>query len=186
MAWQIDHSHSSISFTARHMMISKVRGSCEKFDGEIDFDEENPANSTVFVEAYLSSIDTGDEKRDAHLRSADFFNVDEHPTMTFQSTRVEQTSPNSGKLYGDLTLRDVTKEVVFDVEYAGVQKSPFGTENAGFSATTTVNRKDWNLNWNVALETGGWLVSDKITVEIELELVKVSEVEPAEAELVAA
>jgi polyisoprenoid-binding protein YceI len=186
MAWQIDTSHSHISFTVRHMMISKVRGSFEKFSGEINFDQQNPANSTVYAEIDLSSINTRDEKRDGHLRSADFFHIDEYPTMTFQGTRVEQTSPNTGKLYGDLTIRGISKPVVLDVEYSGIQKSPWGAEQAGFSATTTLNRKEWDLNWNVALETGGWLVGDTIKVEIELELIKVPETEPAAAELVAA
>jgi polyisoprenoid-binding protein YceI len=183
MAWQIDTAHSHISFVARHMMISKVRGSFDKFSGEINFDEQNPTNTTVFVEVDLSSINTREEKRDAHLRSADFFHIDEHPTMTFQSKRVEQTGTNVGKLIGDLTIRGITKEVVLDVEYIGTQKSPWGMEQAGFSATTSINRKDWGLNWNVALETGGWLVSDTINIEIELELIKVAEVE---AEVVAA
>lgn len=186
MAWQIDHAHSHISFTARHMMISKVRGSFDKFSGEINFDEDNPTNTTVYAEIDLSSINTREEKRDEHLRSADFFNVDEHPTMTFKSTRVEQTSSDSGKLYGELTIRGITKPVVLDVEYHGVQKSPWGQEQAGFSATTTINRKDWELNWNVALETGGWLVGDKIQIEIDLELIKVAETVPAEAEPVVA
>lgn len=186
MAWQIDHAHSHISFTARHMMISKVRGTFEKFSGEINFDEDNPTNSTAYVEIDLSSINTREEKRDAHLRSADFFNVDEYPTMTFKSTRVEQIEPNKGKLYGDLTIRGITKPVVLDVEYHGLQKSPWGQEQAGFSATATINRKDWELNWNVALETGGWLVGDTIQIEIDLELIKVPETVPAEAEAVAA
>jgi polyisoprenoid-binding protein YceI len=106
--------------------------------------------------------------------------------MTFKSRRVEQISPNHGKLIGDLTIRGITREVTLDVEYAGTQKAPWGAESAGFSATTSINRKEWDLNWNVALETGGWLVSDKINIEIELELIKVLEEEPVAPDLVAA
>jgi polyisoprenoid-binding protein YceI len=186
MAWQIDTAHSHIYFTVRHMMISKVRGTFETFSGEINFDEINPKNSTVYVEIDAASINTRDEKRDDHLRSPDFFSAGDYPLLTFKSKRVVQSGAQSGKLIGDLTIRDVTREVVLDVEYSGLVKSPWGTESAGFSATTSINRKDWNLNWNVALETGGWLVSDTIHIEIELELIKVPEAEPATAELVAA
>lgn len=181
MSWQLDKSHTHISFTARHMMISKVRGGFNNFDIDVNFDEENPTNTTVNVTIHTDSIDTRDEKRDDHLRSADFFDVENYPTMTFKSTKVEQINPNSGRLIGNLTIRGVTHEVALDVDYSGLIKSPFGSTSAGFSATTAINRKDWNLNWNVALETGGWLVSDQIKIEIELELVKVLEAvaEPA-------
>src|SRR5439155_16809082 len=112
------------------------------------------------------------EKRDAHLRSPDFLDVEQFPYITFKSTRVEHIDDSHGKLIGDLTIRDVTHEVVLDVEYAGQAKTPWGTTSAGFSATTKINRKDWGLNWNVALEAGGWLVSDEIKINIELELVQ--------------
>jgi polyisoprenoid-binding protein YceI len=176
MSWQVDPSHSHIYFTARHMMISKVRGSFESFDIDIDFDPQNPTNTTVSATIAADSIFTRDEKRDAHLKSPDFLNVSEYPTLTFKSKRVEQIDGNSGRLIGDLTIRGVTHEVVLAVDYAGVQKAPWGDSiSAGFSATTTINRKDWGLEWNVALETGGWLVSDQISIEIELELVQVTE-----------
>ena len=177
MSWQIDSSHSHINFTARHMMISKVRGSFESFSGTIDFDEENLTNTSVNIEVDLASVNTRDEQRDGHLKSPDFFDVENHPTMKFVSTRVEQNDGNNGRLYGQLTIKGVTKEVVLDVEYAGIAKSPWGTVSAGFSANGTINRKEWGLNWNQALETGGVLVGDKINIEIELELVKQTEAE---------
>ncbi|MBK8899996.1 MAG: YceI family protein [Anaerolineaceae bacterium] len=179
MSWQIDSSHSHVNFTARHMMISKVRGSFETFSGTVNFDEENPVNTTVDIVVDLASVNTRDAQRDGHLKSPDFFDVENHPTMRFVSTRVEQIDENNGRLIGDLTIKGVTNEVVLDVEYAGVAKSPWGTESAGFSATSALNRKDWGLNWNQALETGGVLVGDKINIEIELELVKVAETETA-------
>ena len=179
MTWQIDSSHSHINFTARHMMISKVRGSFENFSGTVNFDEQNPANTTVNVEVDLTSIATRDEQRDGHLKSPDFFDVENHPTMKFVSSRVEQIDENNGRLYGQLTIKGISKEVVLDVEYAGIAKSPWGTESAGFSATGSLNRKDWGLNWNQALETGGVLVGDKINIEIELELVKQAQAEAA-------
>lgn len=175
MTWQVDQSHSHIYFTARHMMIAKVRGGFESFDIDIDFDPQNVTNTTVSATIAADSIFTRDEKRDAHLKSPDFLNAAEYPTITFESKRVEQLDANSGRLIGDLTIRGVTNEVVLDVDYAGVQKTPWGAMNAGFSATTTINRKDWGLEWNVALETGGWLVGDQINIEIELELTQVTE-----------
>ncbi len=179
MSWQIDSSHSHINFTARHMMISKVRGSFESFSGTVNFDEANPVNTTVDIVVDLASVNTRDAQRDGHLKSPDFFAVEAHPTMHFVSTRVEQIEENNGRLIGNLTIKGVTHEVALDVEYAGVAKSPWGTESAGFSATGTLNRKDWGLNWNQALETGGVLVGDKINIEIELELVKVAETQTA-------
>jgi polyisoprenoid-binding protein YceI len=179
MTWQIDSVHSRVAFSVRHMMISKVRGRFENFSGVIDFDENNPTDSTVNVEIEAASINTRAEDRDNHLRSADFLDVENHPTLTFVSKRVEVTSDNSGKLIGDLTVRGVTNEVVLDVEYAGQAKSPWGTTSAGFSATTTINRKDWGLEWNQTLETGGVLVGDKISIDIELELIKQPETEAA-------
>jgi len=179
MSWQIDPSHSHIYFTARHMMISKVRGRFETFSGDVNFDEENPANTTVTIEVDTNSIETRDEQRDNHLKSPDFFNAAEYPVMAFRSTRVEQFDAHNGRLHGDLTIRDVTKPIVLDVEYAGTAQSPWGTTSAGFSASGELNRKEWGLNWNQALETGGVLVGDKIKIEVELELVKQLEAQPA-------
>ena len=179
MSWQIDSSHSHINFTARHMMISKVRGSFESFSGTVNFDEENQVNTTVDIVVDLTSINTQDAQRDGHLKSPDFFDVENYPTMQFVSTRVEQDDTHNGRLIGNLTIKGVTHEVALDVEYAGVAKSPWGTESAGFSANGSINRKDWGLTWNQTLETGGVLVGDKINLEIELELVKQAQAETA-------
>lgn len=185
MSWKIDPAHSHIQFSARHMMISRVRGSFDSFTGTIEFDEENPEASSVQVEIDAASINTGVEDRDNHLRSGDFLNVEHYPTLTFVSKRAEQIDEESGRLIGDLTIRGVSKEVVLDVDYRGMAKSPWGQYSAGFSASTTINRKDWGLNWNQALETGGVLVGDKVKIDIEVELIKQAE-ESGEREAVAA
>lgn len=177
MAWQIDLSHSQIQFSVRHLMISKVRGQFEQFAGTVNFDEQNPTNTTVNVTVDLNSINTRDEKRDGHLRSADFFDVENNPTMTFVSKAVEQTDEFNGRLIGDLTLHGVTKEIALDVQYSGTAKAPWGTTSAGFSAKGKLNRKDFGLNWNAALETGGVLVGDEVEIGIELEIVKQPETE---------
>jgi polyisoprenoid-binding protein YceI len=180
MNWQIDNAHSEINFSVRHMMISNVRGRFESFTGAVDFDEQNPANTTVEVKIDANSINTRESKRDNHLRSQDFLYVEKYPYLTFRSTRVEITGKNRARLVGDLTVRDQTREVTLDVEYSGQAKSPWGTTSAGFSATGSLNRKDWNLNWNQALETGGVLVGDEIKFNVEIEIVKQPE---AQAEL---
>ena len=185
MAWQIDSAHSQIQFSVKHMMISTARGTFDRFSGTVEADEQNPTAAKVDVQIEAASINTRDEKRDGHLRSPDFFNAEQYPYITFKSTRVERLDENTGKLIGNLTIRDVTKEVVLDLDYAGQAKSPWGTTSAGFSASTKINRKDWDLNWNVALETGGWLVGDQITVNIEVELVKQVPAEQPEAEVAA-
>ena len=179
MSWQIDSAHSEIQFTVRHMMISKVRGRFETFSGTVAYDEANPTNTTVDITIDTNSINTREGQRDGHLRSPDFFNTELYPAITFQSTQVEQTAENKGKLIGNLTIRDVTKEVALDVTFEGKAQSPWGTTSVGFSATTKINRKDFNLTWNQALETGGVLVGDDVTINIELELVQQAEAQPA-------
>ncbi|MDX1417842.1 MAG: YceI family protein [Candidatus Promineifilaceae bacterium] len=180
MSWQIDPVHSHIQFTVRHMMIAKVRGSFETFSGMVNFVEDNPMQSIVEVDIDAASVNTREEQRDNHLRSGDFLDVENYPQMTYVCRRIEQDDPNNGRLIGDLTIRDVTNEVVLDVHFVGKAVSPWGTESAGFEASTTISRKDWGLEWNQALETGGWLVGDKVKIDIDLEIVKVPE-EEAEA-----
>lgn len=182
MTWNIDYTHSQITFTARHMMITKVRGRFEDWAGVVNYDPDNPANTTVDITVQTGSINTKEEQRDRHLRSGDFFDAETFPAMTFKSKRVEQDDATSGRLVGDLTIRGITKEVVLDIEHTGTAKNPWGATVAAFSASAAINRKDWGLNWNVALEAGGWLVSEKINIEIEVQLQKV--VQP-EAEAVA-
>lgn len=171
-SWAIDNAHSSIEFTARHMMITKVRGSFQNFTGTVEFNEQTPANSSVNVQIEAASIQTRDEKRDGHLTSPDFLDAANHPYLTFTSKRIEVVDDTHGKIIGDLTIRGVTREVVLETEYNGQAKSPWGTTSAGFNASTKINRKDWGLNWNVALETGGVLVGEEVTIAIELEIVK--------------
>ncbi len=177
MSWKIDPSHSQITFAVRHMMISNVHGRFENFNGTFELDEQDPTRSSVEVQIDAASINTKDEKRDGHLKSPDFLNAAEFPFLTFKSTRVEKLDAQHGRIYGDLTIRGVRREAVLDVGYAGMAKSPWGTTSAGFTANTVISRSDWNLNWNVALETGGWLVGDAITINIELELVQQPELQ---------
>lgn len=179
MPFQIDQSHSEIQFSARHMMVSKVRGVFDKWDGTIALDPAAPANTSVDITIDAASINTKDAQRDGHLRSPDFLNVEQFPSVTFKSTKVEVTGDNTAKLTGDLTIVGVSKPAVLDVEYQGNAKSPWGTTSYGFSAHTKINREDWGLTWNAALETGGWLVGKEISIYIELELVQVAEPEKA-------
>jgi polyisoprenoid-binding protein YceI len=184
MSWKIDPAHAQITFSVRHMMIMNVRGHFEKFTGEVDFDEQNPALSTVDVEIEAASLNTNEPKRDAHLRSPDFLDVENFPYIEFRSKEVEVKDDRHGRITGDLTIRGVTKEVVLETEYLGQSQSPWGTTSAGFSARARINRKVWGLTWNVALETGGMLVGDEIVIDIDLEIIKQAEAEPElEAEL---
>lgn len=177
MTWNIDYAHTHLQFTARHLMISKVRGEFDRFTGEVNLDRQNPENTTVDIRVETASVNTREDKRDAHLRSADFFDAENYPVMTFKSKRVEVIDDTRARLVGDLTIRDITNEVVLNVNYEGEAKSPWGATSVGFSGKTTINRKDWGLNWNVALETGGFLVGDTIRIDIDLELVQQPEAE---------
>ncbi len=181
MNWTIDSAHSEINFSARHMMIATVRGRFEKFSGDVDFNENDPTQSRVEIKIDASSINTREPQRDGHLMSPDFLDVEVYPFITFKSKRIDVKDEGHALITGDLTIRDITREIVLDVQFAGLAKSPYGTTNAGFGASTRINRKDWGLTWNVALETGGVLVSEEIKIDIELEIVK-----QAEGELVAA
>lgn len=183
MSWTIDSSHTQVQFSVRHLMISKVRGSFEKFSGSVQLDESHPENTTVEVSIETASVNTRDAQRDGHLRSADFFNSEVFPTMTFKSKRVELVDAAHARMVGDLTIRDVTKEVVMNVEFVGKAASPWGKISAGFTASAKIDRTDWGLTWNHALETGGVLVGNEIEIAIELELVETTPV--AEMELVA-
>jgi polyisoprenoid-binding protein YceI len=181
MAWVIDNAHSEVQFSVRHMMISNVRGRFESFKGTVYFNEAEPEKSTVDVQIDAASLNTRDPNRDNHLRSPDFLDVAQFPTINFQCKRVEKVDDTHGRIIGDLTIRNVSHEVVLDTEYAGQSKSPWGSISAGFSATTKFNRKDWGLTWNQNLETGGLLVGDIVTVSIELEVVKQPEAETVAA-----
>jgi polyisoprenoid-binding protein YceI len=179
MSWQIDPAHSQIQFSVRHMMISNVRGRFENFTGAIEFEEKDPTRSLVEVQIETASINTRETQRDSHLKSPDFLNAEKYPHLSFKSKRIEKMDDSHGRVIGDLTIRDVTKEVTLDVEYAGQAKSPWGTVSAGFSATAKINRKDWGLTYNQALETGGVMVGDVVNITIDLEIVKQAEAVPA-------
>lgn len=181
MSWQLDSTHSSVGFSVRHMMISTVRGHFEAFSGTFDINEADPTQSNIEVDIQVGSINTREPQRDGHLQSADFFDAEQYPLITFKSTRIEKVNDSNYNVYGDLTIKDVSREVKLDVEYAGQAKSPWGTTSAGFTANTKIDRKDWGLSYNQALETGGVLVGDTITIHLEVELV-----EQAETEAVAA
>ena len=185
MNWKIDNAHTRATFSVRHMMISWVHGEFSKISGTIDFDPQHPEKTRVEIKIDASTINTREEQRDGHLKSPDFLNVEKFPYIRFKSKRIEAVDDSHARLTGDLTIRDITKEVVLDVEYAGMAKSPWGATTAGFSAATRINRKDWDLTWNVPLETGGVLVGDTVNINIELELAR-QETSEAVAEPVAA
>jgi polyisoprenoid-binding protein YceI len=171
MAWEIDTAHSQATFSAKHMMFTTVRGRFKVLSGQLHIDEQNPHDSWVDAKVDVESIDTGDPNRDAHLRSPDFFDAEKYPTLNFKSTKVEHASGNEYNVTGDLTMHGVTHPVVFKAEYNKLGKDPWGQQRVGLSARTKVNRKDWGLVWNVALETGGVLVSEDINIEIDLSAV---------------
>jgi len=179
MSWNVDTNHSQISFTAKHMGIFTVRGQFEKFGINLDYDETNPENSSVSVKIDAASLKTNNEQRDGDLKSPDFLNVAEYPYLTFESTRVEKLTATTGKLYGDLTIRDVTHPVVLDAEFVGQAKSPWGTTSSGFFANTKIDRTQWGLTFNQVLETGGLLISNEIGIHVELEAIKQAEAVPA-------
>lgn len=166
--WKIDAAHTDISYSAKHMMITTVRGTFDQVEGTLELDEEHPTNSRGEFRVAAASLNTGIEARDNHLRSADFFDVENHPWVTFVSTKVEAAGGNDYRVTGDLTIRGLTKPVTFDVELLGIRPGMRGGRHAGLSAKTKINRKDWGLNWNMALEAGGWLVGEVITLEIDV------------------
>lgn len=180
MTWKVDKAHSSIEFAVRHMMISTVRGRFENFDITVDVDENQPELARIDATVEAASLSTREPQRDTHLRSPDFFNAEQYPTLTFHSTKVEQKGDDDFLITGDLTIRGETHPVTFKAHSEGRGKSPFGFTAWGFSATTTINRKDWGLNWNVALEAGGVLVSEKVTISIDGQVFQPAQV-PAEA-----
>jgi polyisoprenoid-binding protein YceI len=174
--YQIDPAHSSAQFSVRHMMVTNVHGGFKKIQGTVVYDSENPANSTVNAEIDTASITTNEDQRDAHLRSADFLDVEKFPTLTFRSTRVESAGEGEVKLAGDLTIHGVTRPVVLDVEgLAPEGKDPWGNIRSGATARTKIKRSDFGLSWNAALETGGFLVGDDVKIELDLALIKAAD-----------
>ncbi len=180
MSWKIDTSHTTIEFGVKHMMVTTVRGRFNKFDGVVTEDPSNLLNSKIEGWVDLTSVDTHDANRDAHLRSPDFFDAEKFPRMTFVSKRIEKTGGDQYKVTGELTVKGVTREIVFDVSNEGQYKNPWGGTVWGLTANAALNRKDFGLNWNVALETGGLLVGEQVKIRVEMELVQVVD-EPAVA-----
>jgi len=168
----LDPNHTRISFVARHAMVTRVRGYFASFSGTAHLDARDPSRSTAQVTIDASSISTANEQRDAHLRSNDFFAMDRYPTITFTSTSVQAIDQSHFRLTGDLTIKDVTRSVDVDFELTGESIDPYGQQRLGFEGSTTINRKDWGVSWNAPLETGGVLVSDKVTLEIDVAAIK--------------
>jgi polyisoprenoid-binding protein YceI len=169
--WKIDPQHSHVEFAVKHMMISTVKGRFSEVTGEIHLDESNLAASKVDVDVNVASIDTREPQRDAHLRSADFFDAENLPTMTFRSRTIEGTL-DQFKVTGDLTIHGVTKPLTLDVTHEGRGRDPWGGERIGFAATSRIKRSDFGLTWNAALETGGFLVGDDVKISLDVEAVK--------------
>ena len=170
--YAIDPTHSRIGFVARHAMVTKVRGSFNEFEGSGYFDAEDPASSRLALTIQAASIDTRNPDRDGHLKSNDFFDMEKYPAITFTSTAVDQVDSENYRVTGDLTIKGVTKPVTVDFEYTGTAVDPYGNTRIGLEGKTTVNRKDWGVNWNAALEAGGVLVSEKVTLEFEVSAVR--------------
>jgi len=170
--YTLDPAHSRIGFVARHAMVTKVRGSFNDFTGTFHIDGDEPSKSTAQVTIQAHSIDTRNADRDGHLRSNDFLNMDEYPQLTFTTTGVTQTGETSFDVTGDLTVKDVTKSITIPFEFEGAAKDPFGNERIGFEGSAAISRKDYGIVWNAALETGGVLVSDKVTLEFEISAIK--------------
>jgi polyisoprenoid-binding protein YceI len=170
--WELDPAHTLVEFGVKHMMVTTVRGRFAGVRGTILADEAHPENSQMGAEIDAGTIDTGNEQRDAHLRSSDFLDVENFPTITFKSTRVDVLGGDHLRVVGDLTIRGVTREVELDTTVNGRGKTPYGTEVAGLSAATSIRRKDFGLEWNVALDAGGWLVGEDVKITLEVEAVK--------------
>lgn len=177
--WDIDPAHTRLGFAARHAMVATVRGGFNVFSGHIVLDPADPANSTAEVEIDAASITTGNDQRDGHLRSPDFLDVESFPTLTFRSTGAEKVDEDEYKMHGELVVKGVAKPVTLDLEFQGSSPDPFGNVRAGFEGRTTINRKDWGLTWNVAIEGGGILVGDKVKIELDVSAIKRSDT-PAE------
>ena len=173
--WEIDPAHTAVEFAVKHMMFTTVRGRFKDVKGSIEVDEKNPNRSKVNVEIGAASLDTGVADRDTHLRSADFLDVANHPKLTFRSKRVEGAAKKEGdkfRVAGDLMIRGTTIEVTLDCVYGGMGQDPWGKTRAGAQATTKIDRREWGLKWNQALETGGILVANEVRIEIEVQAVK--------------
>lgn len=179
MAWQLDTVHTQIAFAVKHMMVSTVRGQFKSFSGTLELDEQHPERSRVEVTIDPTSIDTGDERRNGHLRAADFFEVEKYPEIRFASTHVERLGEDEYRVTGDLSLHGITRPVTLEVTLEGQTRDMQGQRRAGFSLRGAINRKDYGLTWNVALEQGGVLVGDKVQLVIDAEVFEPAQVAAA-------
>ncbi|MCX4856731.1 YceI family protein [Streptomyces canus] len=170
--YTIDASHSTIGFTVRHAMVTNVKGKFNEFSGSLHLDGGDPSASTASIDVKMDSIDTGSADRDGHLKSADFFKIEEFPTMTFRSTKAEALGDEDYRITGDLTVLGTTKSLTIDLEFNGAAKDPFGNERVGFEGKAEIKRSEWGLTWNAALETGGVLISDKIKLSFDISAIK--------------
>ena len=170
--YTLDPTHTRIGFLARHAMVTKVRGSFNEFEGTATVDGDNPAKSSVRVTIDAASIDTRNAQRDEHLRTNDFLALEQYPQITFVSTGIRQVGDTTFEVTGDLTIKDVTNRITVPFEFEGASQDPFGNQRIGFDGSVTINRKDYGLTWNAALETGGVLVSDKVVLEFEVSAIK--------------
>lgn len=173
--WRFDPTHTRIGFSTRHAMVTKVRGAFNDFDGVITVDAVNPERSTVELAVKVASIDTRNADRDQHLRTNDFFDAPTYPEITFKSSRVDQVDEGHFIVIGDVTIRGVTKEISIPLDFIGVERDPMGNLRAGFEGSRRIDRQDFGLKWNTALDSGGVLVSDKITLEFEVSAIKVED-----------
>jgi polyisoprenoid-binding protein YceI len=171
--WVVDPSHSELQFKVKHLVISTVTGAFKVFDGEIHSSEDSFEGAEVSFKADINSVDTGNEQRDGHLKSADFFHAEEHPTMHFKSTQVTKTDDSHLNITGELTIRGVSQQVAFDVEFGGIAKDPWGNTRAGFEINGKINRKDFGLMWSAVTEAGGAVVSDEVRIHGNVEFTKV-------------
>jgi polyisoprenoid-binding protein YceI len=170
--YTVDPSHTHIGFVARHAMVTRVRGSFTDVEGNIQIDGDDPTTARAELRIDAASVDTRSEDRDTHLRSADFFDVDNHPYLSFTSTAISPVDDTTYRVTGELTIKDVTREVTFDLAFTGAATDPFGNERIGFEGDVIVNRKDWDLTWNAALEAGGVLVSENVTLEFAVSAIR--------------
>jgi polyisoprenoid-binding protein YceI len=170
--WTLDADHSEVGFSVKHLMVASAKGTFRRFSGKVVLDEANIGASLIEAEIETASIDTRQEQRDAHLRSADFFDAENHPAITFRSTKVEQLRHGYYRAVGDLTIRGTTREVVLDVEETGRGGDPWGNQRIGFSARTSIKREDFGLTWNQVLETGGFVVGSEVKITLDAEIVK--------------
>lgn len=168
----LDVAHTRLGFSARHAMVTTVRGSFGEFEGTAKIDAADPTNSSVEIRIQVASITTGQQQRDEHLRSSDFLEIEKYPEIVFRSTAAEQIDDETATITGDLTIKDVTRPVSIDFTITGSAKDPFGNLRAGFEGSTTINRTDWGLTWNAALETGGVLVSDKVKLDFDVSAIQ--------------